>query len=334
MGNKIQLVINTFGAKLSVSDGVFSIKTKNGHQHLTPEQVESITISSHTRVSGAAILLATTHNIHFLVVNHFDFPECRLWSGKYGSLSTIRKKQVLISQTPSAQKIAFKILQKKFDNQLQNLQNWVSLSTSKYKLKNTYIKIKDITQKLYLQTGANFESQMRTKEAIISKYYYSCFNSLIKEPFSYTSRSKHPSIDAVSAVQNYLYGILYGLVETAIIKSGMDPYCGFFHVDGYNKKSFVFDLIEPYRPWADDVFIAAFNSQELKPSHFTQTENEIKLNEEGKKLIVPLFFDSFKTQITHYNGKNHTKVNHIQNACNKLAKHFLNWKFDGILNNV
>ena len=41
--------------------------------------------------------------------------------------------------------------------------------------------------------------------------------------------------------------MLYSLVERACIVAGLDPFVGFLHTDNYNKKSLVFDLIEPFR---------------------------------------------------------------------------------------
>ena len=67
------------------------------------------------------------------------------------------------------------------------------------------------------------------------------------EAYRFDGRSRQPALDAVNAMLNYSYGVLYSLVERACICAGLDPFLGFLHTDNYNKKSLVFDLIEPFR---------------------------------------------------------------------------------------
>jgi len=73
-----------------------------------------------------------------------------------------------------------------------------------------------------------------------------------------------------SETLNYCYGILYSLVEKACILSGLDPYVGFLHTDNYNKKSLVFDLIEPFRIYGEQTAVHLFTGRKMKAEWFTK----------------------------------------------------------------
>ncbi len=53
-------------------------------------------------------------------------------------------------------------------------------------------------------------------------------------------------------------------VEKSCILAGLDPYVGFLHTDNYNKKSMVFDLIEPFRFLADQTVTHLFTGRKIK----------------------------------------------------------------------
>lgn len=84
-------------------------------------------------------------------------------------------------------------------------------------------------------------------EGTAGRAYFQCLTKLMPEKYRFNGRSRRPAKDPFNAVLNYCYGILYSRVEKACILSGLDPYVGFLHTDNYNKKSLVFDLIEPFR---------------------------------------------------------------------------------------
>ena len=52
---------------------------------------------------------------------------------------------------------------------------------------------------------------------------------------------------------------MYSNVERACILAGLDPFIGIMHVDNYNRQSFVFDLIEMYRIYIDQIVFKLFS---------------------------------------------------------------------------
>jgi len=73
-------------------------------------------------------------------------------------------------------------------------------------------------------------------------------------------REHRGATDAVNAMLNYGYGILYGSVWGAVLNAGLEPLAGFLHVDRSGKPSLVLDLVEEFRqPVVDRAVLSAVN---------------------------------------------------------------------------
>ena len=94
--------------------------------------------------------------------------------------------------------------------------------------------------------------------------------------YQFAKRSR-PAEDIFNAALNYLYGMLYHLVQHAILQKGLDPFLPIFHRDEYAARGFVFDYIEGFRPWADRVLIELGLKEKLLSSHFRPTNMETHL---------------------------------------------------------
>jgi len=108
------------------------------------------------------------------------------------------------------------------------------------------------------------------------------------------------------------------MVEKSIIIAGLDPYIGFIHTDNYNKKSFVFDLIELYRTYADQTVVPIFTRRMAKENMFDSVPNGFILNAVGKTLLLQLLNETFEKSINH-RGRNIKIRNVIQFDCHRIA---------------
>lgn len=111
-------------------------------------------------------------------------------------------------------------------------------------------------------------------------------------------------------------------VEKACIIAGLDPYVGFIHTDHYNKKSLVFDLIENYRIWADEVVVNLFASRKVKVEHFDKIPNGLTLNKEGKAVLLT-DFNVFMDESIRYRGRNIKRNSIIQFDCHRIANNLI-----------
>src|SRR5690606_13178328 len=63
-------------------------------------------------------------------------------------------------------------------------------------------------------------------EGTASRGYFYCISLILPEEYEFKKRMQHPAYDRFNACINYMYGILYGMIEVALIKAGIDPYMG------------------------------------------------------------------------------------------------------------
>ncbi|MDD2297364.1 MAG: CRISPR-associated endonuclease Cas1, partial [Sphaerochaetaceae bacterium] len=256
----MDLVLNTFGTTLTKDDQAFVVIHKDGRQRVPAEGLKSITISRGAQITSDAAILAIEKEIEVLFVDHSGNPIGRIWSSKYGSVSTIRKGQLEFSFSKEAVTWICDLVRKKLENQQAML---LSMHPENSKVEqlvsNAVNKLEDYRGKISLLSGeviSDIAPTLRGWEGAASRVYFETLNYFLTEDFRFKGRSQHPALDIVNCLLNYGYGILYGKIEGALIKAGIDPYIGIFHRDDYNRPVLVFDVIEQYRVWVDYVVVA------------------------------------------------------------------------------
>ena len=168
--------------------------------------------------------------------------------------------------------------------------------------------IKDISinlaEKIKIIENCSDINVLRGIEGDCAKQYFSVFDQLIlknKDYFVFTNRNKRPPKDAVNALLSFTYSILTNEVASALSSVGLDPYVGFMHTDRPGRKSLASDLVEELRaPFADRFILTGINLGKLKPSMFTENEdNSFLLNENGRKVLITEWQNRKKETITH-----------------------------------
>lgn len=138
------------------------------------------------------------------------------------------------------------------------------------------------------------------------------------EKYQFKGRSRRPAKDPFNAVLNYCFGVLYSRVEKACIISGLDPYIGFLHTDNYNKKSLVFDFIEPFRIYAEQTAVYLFTGKKIKDNYFDISESSVSLNKTGKPFIIEAFNSHLEESVRYQKRKVKRKYI-IQHESHKMA---------------
>ena len=90
----MELILNTFGTSLNRDNEGFVITHKDGRQRIPVDGIKSIQISKGAQITSDAVILAVEHEIEVLFMDKSGMPIGRIWSPKYGSISTIRKGQL------------------------------------------------------------------------------------------------------------------------------------------------------------------------------------------------------------------------------------------------
>ena len=148
--------------------------------------------------------------------------------------------------------------------------------------------LKDMHAKVTELSG-DVESQRGTimgYEGVAGRVYFETIAKLMPSEYTFEGRSRQPAKDSFNAMLNYGYGILYSLVERANILAGLDPYVGILHTDNYNKRSLVFDMIEPFRIIAERATVLFFTGRRVKTDFFRPVPGGIELAPPGRAAFI------------------------------------------------
>jgi len=95
--------------------------------------------------------------------------------------------------------------------------------------------------------------------------------------------ARHP----VNALLNYGYAVLESQVRIAIAEAGLDPTIGYLHVCQPGRDSFVYDLMEPYRPHVDREVLGFARAHQFTPRDFVvSTKGVCRLHPELARRVV------------------------------------------------
>ena len=99
----MNLVLNSYGCQLSRHKGRFKVTPKQGSpQFFSPHKISSITLTNACTITSDAILMAAEHEIPMVILTRSGQPAARLWIPKFGSIATIRRKQLSFAASPAA----------------------------------------------------------------------------------------------------------------------------------------------------------------------------------------------------------------------------------------
>ena len=299
----MELVINTFGTSLSRENENFVIVTTEGNQRIPTTGISSIHIGKGAQVTSDAILLALDKEIEILFTDKTGDVKGRIWSPKYGSISTIRKGQLMFSMTHNAVDWIKEVLERKLENQqaLLLMMNQNSIESEQIKQK-TIGRLEDYQTKIRSIDGEivnDIAAKLRGWEGIASKIYFECLNLFLPEQYRFAERSQHPAVDIANAMLNYGYGLLYGKIETALIKAGIDPYIGVLHRDDYNRPVLVYDVIEIYRVWVDYVVVSLLCQEVVTEEYYSiKGDGSYWLEPLGRRVLIQSLNDYLDDMVT------------------------------------
>ncbi|MGZ8897839.1 MAG: CRISPR-associated endonuclease Cas1 [Halobacteriota archaeon] len=321
----MQLVLNTRGAFLKRKGDGFVVKNEEKSYEIAARKVESILITTSATITTDAIKCAMENNIDVIFLDHFGNPFSRVWHCKLGSTTLIRRRQLEVSMTPRGLHMARGWALIKIENQARYLKELKKNHPSIQSDLNGYIEqLEQLSERMASVEGTLDENRGKVMgiEGSASRLYFGALARVMPEKWTFHGRSRDPAEDGFNCMLNYGYGVLYSMVEKGIIVAGLDPYIGFIHADNYNKKSFVFDLIELYRMYVDQTVVRLFTRKMAKEDMFDTVPGGFTLNADGKTLLLQLLNDTFERSINH-RGRNVKIRNIIQLDCHRIANDLL-----------
>lgn len=317
----MQLVINSPGTYLSQKDDCFRLKQEEKKMDVSPLKVESIVITNKALITTQAVNLALEHNIDLIFLDSYGDPIGRVWFSKMGSTTLIRRKQLEAAENKLGLELVLEMVKKKLENQAFFLKKLMHARPGRQgHFADSLRVIEGAVSGLNIldKRQPDISNSIMGIEGSAGRAYFQCIAGIMPEKYRFSGRSRRPAKDPFNAALNYCYGILYGRIEKACILAGLDPYVGFLHADNYNKKSLVFDLIEPFRIFAEQVAIYLFTGKKIKDEYFDAKAESVSLNQTGKPVVIEAMNTHLEESV-RYRRRN-VKRKHIpQHEAHRLA---------------
>jgi len=334
----MQLFINTYGTYIHVKDNLFEIKakTEDGEKkhHYAASKVTSIIMSPGCAFSSDAVKLAIENNIDIVFVEYNGKPLGRVWHSKLGSTTKIRKAQLHVSTSKTGLEYIKRWLDRKLNNEADFIKNLIRHRSDKKEIlaekAEGILEMNKKIQSVEADSEIACNDSIRGFEGNAGRLFFEAVSFCMPKMWQFDGRSTRPAKDAFNVFLNYTFGILYSRVEKALIIAGIDPYIGFLHRDDYNQLSFVFDFIEPYRIWAVEVVFRLFSGKKVKKSHIDEIHNGVRLNKEGKVLLMPAFVKFFDETRIRYKGRNLIRSHIMQLDAHSFANELIGTKTNKI----
>ncbi|MEG0307882.1 MAG: CRISPR-associated endonuclease Cas1 [Clostridium sp.] len=325
----MELVINSRGAYIGKVDERFQVTVEGVKQEFSSKKVDKILITTSALVTTDALKLAIENNIDVVFLEYNGEPFARVWHSKLGSITTIRRHQLKLNELPMGTELVKEWIDQKISNQINHL-NKLKLNRSDEKIAILDEAIRDMEEHKGILSMLNnvpidtIRGTMEGHEGYCARKYFNTLGGLIPEKYKFKGRSKNPANDQFNCMLNYAYGVLYSRVESSCIIAGLDPYIGIMHTDNYNRTALVFDLIEMYRGYMDEVVFSLFSKRQVKQDMFDKVEGGgFWLNKLGKQTLIEAVNNRFEEKIK-YKGRIIKLNNVIQYDCHNIANRILN----------
>lgn len=321
----MELILNTFGISLNRDNEEFVINTSEGKQRIPAVGIDSIQISRGAQITSDAVMLAIEHEIEVMFMDKTGKPIGRIWSPKYGSISTIRKGQLNFVYSHNAVEWIKEVLLKKIENQQALMLLFNNDEHTEVDSEKNIVRLEDYRNKIRALNGDivnDIAPMLRGWEGQASRIYFSTINSFLPEQFRFNVRTQHPALDITNAFLNYGYGVLYGRIEGALIKAGVDPYIGVLHRDDYNRPVLVYDIIEMYRIWVDYVVYTLLAQNVITEEFYSvRDDGSYWLEALGRRVLIQSLNDYMDEVIT-VKGVTRSRLTMLSLYVQSLAQKF------------
>lgn len=318
----MNLHLSQYGSSIKLDNGQFKIRTKEKLEVLNPSLVKRIYLNRSVSLSTDVLFKAIEMGIPIILKQRNGQVAGRMWSAKYGSITTLRRRQLQLSEGENAYLLIKDILNQKLLNQYQLLLIFDPQAKDELDfLEGRRAQIERHRRKLLASPISNlkdFKKKVMGYEGSAGRAYFETISHFLPKMYQFAERAQRPAGDMFNSSLNYCYGMLYSLIEGFLIESGLDPYTGLLHRDDYNKPVFVYDIIERYRIWADLVVIRLCRQYILFEDFFIREGEALLLNEFGRKIIVHAFSEYMEERIA-FAGKKLSREGHIRSYIQALA---------------
>ncbi|MDH7482700.1 MAG: CRISPR-associated endonuclease Cas1 [Armatimonadota bacterium] len=189
------------------------------------------------------------------------------------------------------------------------------------KCANQIIKLRDELSNVYAENADGARETILNLEGRAGAAYWEGVKLILGDRAVFTKRKHRGAADAVNAMLNYGYGIIYSQVWSAITLAGLEPFAGFIHADRPGKPSLVLDMVEEFRqPIVDQPLIAAIRKGFKIEMEAADDDEDARLSDASRREIAKRILARLEDKVS-YEGKKWELKSVIQLQCRRVASY-------------
>lgn len=272
-------------AKLSIKDSQLIIEnTVTGEINSVPaEDIFAVEIDHYqVLITSYALSFFMENKICLIVSNKMHLPAGVMIPLEGNSVQTLRMRRQIEAPKPL----------------LKNI--WKTIV--KYKIRNQALLLKKncIEAERLMQLEAEVKSgDTGNCEAKAARYYWQRLFSFI-DGFRRDPDGEYPN-----CLLNYGYAIVRSLAARELAAAGLHPSLGVFHKNQYNPYCLADDIMEPFRPFVDELALGIAG----QPGR-----DFVSIRKQDKEAMLGLMF-----KVIRFRDESKTIINAVSNICNDLA---------------
>lgn len=209
------LTVTGYGAALKKQGNCIVVEySDKTHQRFPIFQIESVFLTAACAMTSDFITLCTDHDIPITMVNAYGKPVWRTEAFQGGSVPSLRRKQMLLSECPEGITFIRAILDKKLSAQRAFLKKLASNRRNDCgkDLLAQADKIKEIRAHVHSLKGDTVRS-IRPKllglEGTAGRLYFSALKKILPDHAGFYVRGRGEQAGPFNQMLNYGYGLLY-----------------------------------------------------------------------------------------------------------------------------
>lgn len=304
----------TSSGELSRKDNTLIFRNEAGKKVFPIKNIDSIYAYGEISINSKLLIFLSRLEIPIYFFNYYGF-----YSGMFAPKKQTLSGKVLVEQVDSYKnnskrlEIAKEIVFGSIHNMRKTLMQ--------YKLNEESEKIGK-----FMRSSCNTINQLFGIEANAKKFYYKCFNQVLKdENFEFIKRVRQKPDNFINCLISFGNSLLYTTVLSELFKTQLDPTVSFLHEPFERRYSLNLDLADIFKPLiVDRVIFSLINQKMINEKHFDKNLNYCYLNEEGRKIFLKEYDRKLATKIKY--PKLNRKVSYrymLRLEAYKLVKHFL-----------
>ncbi|MBE7410991.1 MAG: CRISPR-associated endonuclease Cas1 [Leptospiraceae bacterium] len=296
------LTVLTNGCFIGLESKRLIIKEKNTIIGDYPiSKLKSVQVAgSGTSFSSNLLQELSLRGVSFFILDFRSIPILSLSGIRQHAVVELRKKQFQFAETERVAELCLKIVQGKLHSQRAVLLYFLKSKNLEMEKKESLNKSiqgieKSITELKNTEwlKFSNWKEKLMGFEGSAAHFYFQSLRISELLPESFQSRTGRGALDVTNQSLNFGYSILMSYIWNAVIKSGLEPYLGFYHVERPGRPSLILDIMEEYRAWVVDRSV-------IKLRHIFNKEKILTV--EIKKRLIEEIHETFSKKY-QFSGK-------------------------------